>query len=852
MTLQLDIRRDHQLCTFRFAWDVGQQVAATLPYPDSLTTRYQEWHKAYLSFYQHFTAPKPIADDPSVFAPSTSALRARVVGSGSLSSSEDRRSNLVQAEARLLSEFYRWLNSAQLVEVRRQILRVAKQRAKPSAAAKSNQAIDLFLTCYPEELERLPWEAWEINSEFDTTTTIQIVRIPTNIHESINPGNANSHRRRPRILAILGDDTGLDLNADCNAIRSLSHLAEIQWMSWRQGQDLTKLPEQIAEAISDERGWDALLFAGHSNAADAVGGELAIAPGQSIAMNELKTHLIEARKRGLQFALFNSCNGLNIAKSLIDWGISQVAVMREPIHNHVAQELLIEFLRHLTQHEDVHQSLLAVCQELKLVKNITYPSAHLVPCLFRHPAAKPFQIPPVGWKEYLKQWLPTHKQAIVLTGIAVLSVLLPVQGRLLEQRLWTQALYRRATAQVATAETTPIVVVQIDERSIQQAGIGDPNPIDRQYLAQLTDRLVELNTKVIGIDYLLDRPAEQMEEDEAIVKSIQAAANQGIWFVFATKPYDSGGLPTLLPNVDLPSGLSNWSLQGDGSLLSFQRGSKSLPSYVSLIYPDVSLIYPEYIQKEIDPLPFSYALALAETFNTEPSHSLQPSLQSQSSLLLQMVNELKQRQQDYTTALTPRSRERLITYFSYLFGQMWLHPVIDFSLPPDRVYETIPAWQLLEESTTAKFFNSTQQPIVIIAPGGYGEAGLSPGDDNMSLPTAVRHWRFWQTPRTASLDTLTGGEVHAYMLHHYLTDRLVVPIPDLWMIGIAAVLGKGTVLLLQGRSIRRRGIFPLVGATVLYGVVSLQVFISAAVLLPWLLPSIAYWTYVLPLLRKQR
>jgi hypothetical protein len=173
---------------------------------------------------------------------------------------------------------------------------------------------------------------------------------------------------------------------------------------------------------------------------------------------------------------------------------------------------------------------------------------------------------------------------------------------------------------------------------------------------------------------------------------------------------------------------------------------------------------------------------------------------------------------------------------------------MDYSLPPDQVYQTIPAWQILADSEAVEQLSQTSS-IVIIAPGGYAEAGLSPGADNMQLPKATRYWH-QQTARTSS--TLTGAEAHAYMLHHYLADRLVIPIPDLWMIGLAALLGRGTVLLRQGRSIRRQGIFQLVGATALYGVISLQVFISAAILLPWLFPSMVYWLYILPLCRKLR
>jgi hypothetical protein len=611
------------------------------------------------------------------------------------------------------------------------------------------------------------------------------------------------------------------------------------------------------------------LFAGHSNESEVVGGELAIAPGQSIALSELKPHLIQAKKRGLKLALFNSCNGLDIAKSLIQWGIHQVAVMREPIHNHVAQEFLIEFLRRLGQHEDAHQSLLTACQELKLVKNLTYPSAHLVPCMFRHPAAQPFQIAPVGWKATLKKWMPTPKQAIAVAGVAALSLLFPMQNRLLDQRLWTQAIYRRITGQVEASkgkqsETTPIALVQVDERSIREAGIRIPNPIDRRYLAQLIDRLSQTNVKVIGVDYLLDRTAET-EENQAIVQSMASAANQGTWFVFLTG-FENGEWFPILPNADLPSRLPNWILEGDGSLIALEEGNNFRPTHVSLLYPEYQSQYARSRLERLNPLPFAYGLALAQQFNQQAKLNQQsnqqfnsklaplnfpqpqPNLQNQSSLLVQLLQYFEQQQQDYTTVLTPRSRVKAITYLSYLLNQLWLHPVIDYSLPPNQVYQPIPAWQILTDSETVEQLSQTA-PVVIIAPGGYAEAGLAPGEDNMRLPKATRYWH-QQSARTSS--TLTGAEAHAYMLHHYLTDRLVIPIPDLWMIGLAALLGRGTVLLRQGRSIRRQGLLQLAGATALYGVISLQVFISAAILLPWLLPSIVYWLYVLPLRRQLR
>jgi hypothetical protein len=42
----------------------------------------------------------------------------------------------------------------------------------------------------------------------------------------------------------------------------------------------------------------------------------------------------------------------------------------------------------------------------------------------------------------------------------------------------------------------------------------------------------------------------------------------------------------------------------------------------------------------------------------------------------------------------------------------------------------------------------------------------------------------------------------------------------------------------------------LVAATVGYGVLALQTYLAAAVLLPWLLPSLTLWLYSLPKLKE--
>ncbi|MBE9128376.1 MULTISPECIES: CHASE2 domain-containing protein [unclassified Coleofasciculus] len=816
----LKVQRVEQACLFELSWGRGQQISVTLPYPENLTLLYQEWSAVYLSFYKQ-------------------ALRGRVSNIGSFAAPPvDWHAKLVQAEAKLLYEFHQWLRSAELFEIRSRIAQTARDGEQEGSLL----AVEVFLTCNPIEVSRLPWEAWEIGTEFAAAGRIRIVRTP-GIVQGVTV-TSKTWRRRARVLAILGDDTGLNFQADRDAVRSLFSVADVQFIGWQPGKEADLLKREIVNTIIDEQGWDVLLFAGHSHETVLTGGELAIAPGVSLSLSELERSLKTAKERGLQFALFNSCNGLSLANALIDLGLSQVAVMREPIHNQVAQEFLVQFLQHLAQHKDVHESLLAACQYLKLEKHLTYPSAYLIPSLFRHADAPPFRIEPFGVKEKLKRWLPTKKEAIALAALVFASWQLPVQDFLLEQRVLAQAYYRQLTNQVPTTQQPPVLLVQIDEESIKKAGISDPKPMNRRYLAQIVDKLTESNTKVIGIDYLLDR--YQKENDQKLAESFSAAVEKPrSWLVFGTKRKDGGGWFEILPEFANP----NWSLQGDVMVLFGNQISH------------ITLVPRKYSDSRN--LPFSYLLALAYQLNFEQSNKPpQPQLQSSMNWLSELKAYVSDTTgEDYKEIFSPTARLQPLTNLSYQYHQRWLHPIIDFSIPPNRVYERLPAWQLLEEPINSLKLDSNQQPIVIIAAGGYGEAGAgAEGEDNFPVPKALAYWRSQENPPDRR-QVFPGGEVHAYLTHHFLTQRLVVPIPDLWLLGIAVLLGKGTVLAFEQVKGKRQKkdrllliFFPsgkgkwillMTGVTVIYGLASLQVYVTGAVLLPWFIPATAFWTYIL-------
>ncbi|MBD2091281.1 CHASE2 domain-containing protein [Microcoleus sp. FACHB-1515] len=768
----LRIHQEGQLCFFDLTWGQGQRLSRKLAFPDGLMALYRDWQHAYLSFYHRYS--------PDLRPESGDALRGKAAASGAIATPElDWHSRLVEAETRLLLDFHRWLQQPELFDLYTTIAQASRSIAPDTGH------LDVFLTCTSIELARLPWESWELGASFATNLKIRLARVPLNIRHAAPI--IRQRPQRPRILVILGSDENLDFLADWQQIdRSLKHIADPpKRIGWEAGKSIDQLKAEIVAALVDPQGWDLLFFAGHSDENQLMGGEISIAPHASIRIREIAPQLQIACENGLQFALFNSCSGLDIAESLIDLGLSQVAVMREKIHDRVAPEFLMQFMQGLADHKDVHESLLAACQFLRTEKNLTYPSVHLVPSLFRYPNAELYRIEPLNRWHWLKQFTPKRYEAIALFVLILLSWQLPTQKWLLERRVLTQAIYRQTTQRAIVNQPPPVLLVQVDDRFFDQKQIVDRNPIPYDALADLINQVAAYHPKLIGVDYVLDRPQEPAKIDR-LAAAVQNAQQKGVEFVFGAD-YEQRNWHEALPKI------ANDSVSG--SIL-FRRNHMDLP-----------------FTGEIQPL--TYVLA-------------------------------QQYQDNWQTDRTSRSP---ITEFAYWLGQWWLDPIVDYSLPPDQIYTAVSAGKLLQQRNLPELQNLAQQ-VVIIAPGGYSEAGTTPGSDNFTAPLAMQHWFEQEDPRGREM---TGAEFHAYKLHHLLRQRLIIPVPDLWMILLTAGAAKGLALLIQKRSPRRSTILiSLISGSVIYTFFSLELYLaSIAILLPIVLPLVTVWLLILPTLKKQ-
>jgi hypothetical protein len=409
---QLNVQQIESVCLFELTWGNGQRERATVLYPDRLTTLYDNWKEAYLNFYCSY---KAIPTEPH------QALRGKAAGGGIIAAKGDRQEQLVTTEKMLLLELNRWLAHPELPPIYLKLAQALQQLADHSV-------LDLLIACTPIALVKLLWEAWDINSQFATASKIRIARMPATLPQARaeQPARIRPH---PRLLAIFGG--GVDATVDRQWVRSSDRqVAEVTLLSQQPEQSVENWKAQVVKTLRDQRGWEILFFAGHSRETAVTGGALEVAPGSSIQLSELEQHLAIAQRNGLQFAIFNSCSGIAIAETLIKLGIGQVAVIRERIHDHVAQAFLIQFLQDLGRFQNVQDCLISTCNDLKLTKDIAYPSAYLVPSLFRHPSAALFQIQPSVGRKRLKAMV----EAIGVGTAIALSGSLPVQDFLLANR----------------------------------------------------------------------------------------------------------------------------------------------------------------------------------------------------------------------------------------------------------------------------------------------------------------------------------------------------------------------------------------------------------------------------------
>lgn len=274
----------------------------------------------------------------------------------------------------LTKELKSWLSQYEHIEYRNLKERLIQELGDSQGRG---EEVRFFIQTNDDLLNRLPWHQWDIFTISKTKCEVAIS--PSNFDQvqkvKISP------KSTMRILAILGDSTGLNLEAERAYLEESFQGAEVCFIS-----------EPTREVISDRLGyedWDILFFAGHSDSENAKGKIYTRTnPKEYLTIENLKPGLRDAIERGLKLAIFNSCDGLQLAYDLAELHIPQLIVMREPVPDKVAQSFLKHFLKAFSEKQE---SLYQAVRKARIMLQTEgledeFPGAAWMPVICQNPA----------------------------------------------------------------------------------------------------------------------------------------------------------------------------------------------------------------------------------------------------------------------------------------------------------------------------------------------------------------------------------------------------------------------------------------------------------------------------------
>jgi CHASE2 domain-containing sensor protein len=418
-----------------------------------------------------------------------------------------------------------------------------------------NETIRVLLRSKNARLHRLPWHLWDFLERypkaelalgainFEQIKESNLEDTSESIWQSLSPIENVDDRAKVRILAILGNSDGIDTDEDCNLLKSLAN-TEVVFAIEPNRQELNFLLW--------DNSWNILFFAGHSETKQGKG-QIYLNSEDSLTIEELRYGLRCAIAKGLQLAIFNSCDGLGLAYQLEQLNLPQVIVMREPIPDRVAQEFLKAFLRSFASGNSLYAATRIAREKLQGWEN-RFPCASWLPVIYQNPAV----IPP-SWQnlqktshqfnsiqstsinsaaESLVREVKTqqkHKSlikriyssialqlkqiyqrsrwsswvGILLVSLLVTNVIVGVRSLEMFQNLELAAFDREMQNRPAEVSDRRILVVSIDDRDInyqQKLAMQMPGSLSDEALSQLLLKILPYQPRAIGLDIYHDRP----------------------------------------------------------------------------------------------------------------------------------------------------------------------------------------------------------------------------------------------------------------------------------------------------------------------------------------------------------
>lgn len=399
-----------------------------------------------------------------------------------------------------------WLNSGSFLKINQQL------RTKLSA----EENIRVIIETEDPFLQKLPWHLWQFFEHYPKAE----MALSLQEYERVATAPARMNRHI-RILVVLGHSDGINIQPD----RLMFENADAEIFVLKEPKR-----SELDECLWDENGWDILFFAGHSTsqALDPAGkptGQIFLNPEEQLSVEQLRNALRASISYGLKLAIFNSCDGIGLARALADLNLPQMIVMREPVIDPVAHTFLQHFLRLFSRGEAFYTAVRQAREQLQGLEG-EYPGAAWLPVIFQNPTQTPIiwpvrpsrrstrrQIPPLQPSEPVST-KPANFINLRKLVVASLAMTLPVAiiravGLLqpLELSAYDHLMRARSAGFNQTIDPR-LLVVEIREDDTDEYGY----PITDKKLATAIEKLQQLQPKAIGVDmhrYQINEPGRE-------------------------------------------------------------------------------------------------------------------------------------------------------------------------------------------------------------------------------------------------------------------------------------------------------------------------------------------------------
>ncbi|MGK7916273.1 MAG: substrate-binding domain-containing protein [Prochloraceae cyanobacterium] len=352
--------------TFSLTLKIGQEghyseteIAGSLPSAKELVRQYEDWQSIYRRLEYSFRLKHRL--DTSF----------KLKQHGKINPIESEIENYIERQidecrdraTSLKKQLNDWLDCREF----RQINRRLREQLNPE------EKIRFLIRTASNELRKLPWHLWDFLDRYPFSEIT--LGAPEYQKATVSTTPAN----QVKILAIFGYSSGINILKDKQELIKKLPNAKITVLEEPQ-------PEQLKSKLWRES-WDILFFAGHSQS-EAQRGRININQSDSLTIEEIKSAVKKAIERGLQLAIFNSCDGLGLASELEKLHIPQMIVMREPVPDVVAQQFLLYFLPIFASGAPLH---LAVRSAREMLQDLEYefPCVSWLPVIWQNPAFIP-------------------------------------------------------------------------------------------------------------------------------------------------------------------------------------------------------------------------------------------------------------------------------------------------------------------------------------------------------------------------------------------------------------------------------------------------------------------------------